>query len=232
MKKSRRMAGSVGVLAAVAVAASALIVTSVGSAAPSQAIPGRGRHRRRPLQRQGLQLSFRSRAASRREEGLRVDVSRVRVTLDGRRPPAELHELAAQQGRQLVIGVGFLLARPLGEDREEVPERRTSRSWTTPYGSVRSRRRGKPLSKNVLGLTVRDEREQLHDRLPRRARWRARGSTNTISATGGNKVPTVTIFIAAYSLRALAKKCGEGARRTTSTTRRTSSTRRSARSSR
>ena len=119
MKKSRRMAGSVGVLAAVAVAASGLIVTSVGSAAPSQAIRVAVVTRHRRPQRQGLQLPVERRPQP-REEGLQGGWPRVHHE-DGRRPPAEPHGCGAA-GLQPRDRRRLPDVRSAGEGAADVPE--------------------------------------------------------------------------------------------------------------
>jgi basic membrane protein A len=66
---------------------------------------------------------------------------------------------------------------------------------------------GKPLFRNVVGLTFEtNQNSYMIGCLAGMMAKRAGG--NTISATGGIKIPTVTIFIAAYA--AGAKKCAPG----------------------
>ena len=66
---------------------------------------------------------------------------------------------------------------------------------------------GKPMFKNVVGLTfATNENSYMIGCLAAQMAKRAGGKT--ISAIGGIKIPTVTIFIAAYA--AGAKKCGRG----------------------
>jgi basic membrane protein A len=105
------------------------------------------------------------------------------------------------------IATGFLLA----EGTATVAKRFPNAKFTIVDYSVKAapfaNAKGKPLFKNVVGLTfATNENSYMIGCLA--AQMAKRDGSNTISAVGGIKIPTVDIFIAAY--RAGARKCVPG----------------------
>ena len=166
--------------------------------------------------------SSRSRGASARRQELGGRVPR----LESRSTSDYVPNFARADPRRrgLTVATGFLLAEATstaaGRSRTQLRDRRLLRRGD-PFAGAQT---------NVLGAHVRDEREQLRDRLPRGAHGGSRRAARRSAPSAAIKIPTVDIFIAAYKAGAEGV-AGPGPRRW-STTPRTSSTRRSARSSR
>jgi basic membrane protein A len=113
----------------------------------------------------------------------------------------------ARDGADISIATGFLLA----EGTATVAKRFPRSKYTIVDYSVKAppfaNAKGKPLFKNVVGLTfATNENSYMIGCLA--AQMARRDGSNTISAVGGLKLPTVDIFIAAY--RAGARKCVPG----------------------
>ena len=205
MKKSRRMAGSVGVLAAVAVAASGLIVTSVSSAAPQQAgflagvVSDVGRFNDKGFNQLSLQgCKSGAKAASGTCRALES-----RSTADYIPNFTKLVRARAD----ISIATGFLLADGTATIAKKFRKSHFAIVDYSMHAPPFANKAGKPLFKNVVGLTfATNENSYMIGCLAAMMAKRAGG--NTISATGGIKIPTVTIFIAAYA--AGAKKCVKG----------------------
>ncbi len=205
MKKSRRMAGSVGVLAAVAVAASALIATGVSSAAPDQAgflagvVSDVGRFNDKGFN----QLSLQGCKSGARKAGGTCRAFESRSTADYLPNFTKLQ----RAGADISIATGFLLADGLATVAKKFPKGHFTIVDYSAKAAPFANKAGKPLFKNVLGLTFEtNENSYMIGCLAALMAKRAGG--NTISAVGGIKLPTVTIFIAAYA--AGAKKCVKG----------------------
>ena len=205
MKKSRRMAGSVGVLAAVAVAASGLIVTSVSSAAPQQAgflagvVSDVGRFNDKGFNQLSLQ-------------GCKSGAKAARGTcraLESRSTADYIPNFTklVRAGADISIATGFLLADGTATIAKKFRKAHFAIVDYSVHAPPFANKAGKPLFKNVTGLTfATNENSYMIGCLAAMMARRAGG--NTISATGGIKIPTVTIFIAAYA--AGAKKCVKG----------------------
>ena len=207
MKKSRRMAGSVGVLAAVAVAASGLIATGVSSAAPSQAkflagvVSDVGRFNDKGFNQLSLQ-------------GCKSGARKARGTcraLESRSTADYIPNFTklVRAGANVTVATGFLLATTTAQISNKFPKSHFAIVDYSVFAPPFFTQAGKSLSKNVLGLTfATNENSYMIGCLAALMAKRAGGKT--ISATGGIAIPTVTIFIAAYS--AGAKKCVKGTR--------------------
>ncbi len=205
MKKSRRMAGSVGVLAAVAVAASGLIVTSVSSAAPNQGrflagvVSDVGRFNDKGFN----QLSLQGCKAGAKRAGGTCRAFESRSTADYIPNFTRL----VRAGANISVATGFLLADGTATIAKKFPRSHFTIVDYSVKAPPFANKAGKPIFKNVLGLTFEtNENSYMIGCLAGLMAKRAGG--NTISATGGIKLPTVTIFIAAYA--AGAKKCAPG----------------------
>jgi basic membrane protein A and related proteins len=205
VKKSRRMAGSVGVLAAVAVAASGLIVTSVSSAAPQQAgflagvVSDVGRFNDKGFNQLSLQGC---------KQGAKAANGTCRA-LESRQTADYIPNFTklVRAGADISIATGFLLADGTATIAKKFPKSHFSIVDYSMHAPPFANKAGKPLFKNVVGLTfATNENSYMIGCLAALMAKRAGG--NTISATGGIKIPTVTIFIAAYA--AGAKKCVKG----------------------
>jgi basic membrane protein A len=195
------------VLAAVAVAASALIATGVSSAAPSQVgfmagvVSDVGRFNDKGFNQ--LSLEGCKRAARKSAGTCRAFESRS--TSDYVPNFTRLVRAHAN----ISIATGFLLADALAT----VAKRFRADHFTIVDYSAKAApfatKSGRPLFKNVLGLTfATNENSYMIGCL---AALMARDAgRKVISATGGISLPTVTIFIAAYA--AGAKKCVPGTR--------------------
>ena len=112
-----------------------------------------------------------------------------------------------RDGADISIATGFLLAEGLATVAKRFPEG----TFTIVDYSVKAppfaNAKGKPLFKNVSGLTfATNENSYMIGCLA--ALMARRDGSNVISAVGGIKIPTVDIFIAAY--RAGARKCVPG----------------------
>ena len=193
MKKSRRMAGSVGVLAAVAVAASGLVVTSVGSAAPSQAVRVAVVTDIGGLNDKGFNF-ISSVGLNRAKKDYRVE-GRVFITKTAADRLPNL-TAAAQQGYGLVIGVGFNMFDALGKVPPTFPNTRFA-GIDVPYGFVTFTSKLKSIP-NLRGLLFKEaEAGCLVGNIAALEAARL-DSTNTISGIGANKVPAIQAFLAGY----------------------------------
>jgi basic membrane protein A len=207
VKKSRRMAGSVGVLVALAATASALIATSVGSAAPSQnkflagVVSDVGRFNDKGFN----QLSLEGCKSGAKKAGGTCRALESRSTSDYLPNFTRL----VRANANISIATGFLLATSLAQVANKFKQDHFAIVDYSVFAPPFFTQAGKPLSKNVLGLTfATNENSYMIGCLAALMAKRAGG--NTISATGGIALPTVTIFIAAY--RAGAAKCVKGTR--------------------
>jgi basic membrane protein A and related proteins len=205
VKKSRRMAGSTGAIVAVAVAAAALIATSVGSAAPSQnafvagVVSDVGRFNDKGFNQLSLQGC---KSGAKKAHGT-CRALESRSTSDYLPNFARLH----RAGANISIATGFLLATTTAQVSNKFKKDHYAIVDYSVFAPPFFTKAGKPLSKNVLGLTfATNENSYMIGCLAALMAKRAGG--NTISATGGIALPTVTIFIAAYA--AGAKKCVKG----------------------
>ena len=207
MKRTRKLAGSVGVLAAVAVAASALIATGVSSAAPSQAsflagvVSDVGRFNDKGFNQLSLEGCKR---------GARKAAGQCRA-IESRQTSDYIPNFTrmVRSRANITIATGFLLSDALATVAKRFRQDHFTivdySAKAPPLGS----KSGKALYKNVLGLTfATNENSYMIGCL---AALMARDAgRKVISATGGISLPTVTIFIAAYA--AGAKKCVPGTR--------------------
>jgi basic membrane protein A len=207
VKKSRRMAGSVGVLVAVAVAASGLIATGVSSAAPSQGkflagvVSDVGRFNDKGFN----QLSLQGCKSGARKSGGTCRALESRSTADYLPNFTKLQ----RAGANISIATGFLLATTTAQVSNKFKKSHFAIVDYSVFAPPFFTQAGKALSKNVLGLTfATNENSYMIGCLAALMAKRAGGKT--ISATGGIALPTVTIFIAAYA--AGAKKCVKGTR--------------------
>jgi len=201
------MAGSTGAIVAVAVAAAALIATSVGSAAPSQntfvagVVSDVGRFNDKGFNQLSLQGC---KSGARKAHGT-CRALESRSTSDYLPNFARLH----RAGANISIATGFLLATTTAQVSNKFKKDHYAIVDYSVFAPPFFTKAGKPLSKNVLGLTfATNENSYMIGCLAALMAKRAGG--NTISATGGIALPTVTIFIAAYA--AGAKKCVRGTR--------------------
>jgi basic membrane protein A and related proteins len=193
VKKSRRMAGSVGVVAAVAVAASGLVVTSVGSAAPSQAVRVAVVTDIGGLNDKGFNF-LSSVGLNRAKKDYRVE-GRVFITKTAADRLPNL-TAAAQQGYGLVIGVGFNMFDALGKVPPTFPNTKFA-GVDVPYGFVTFISKLKSIP-NLRGLLFKEaEAGCLVGNIAALEAARL-DSTNTISGIGANKVPAIQAFLAGY----------------------------------
>ncbi|HEU0303876.1 MAG TPA: BMP family ABC transporter substrate-binding protein [Gaiellaceae bacterium] len=204
MKRSRKLAGSVGVLAAVALAASALIATGVSSAAPQATflagvVSDVGRFNDKGFN----QLSLQGCKRGAKKAGGTCRAFESRSTADYIPNFTKL----VRAGANISIATGFLLADGTATIAKKFPREHFTIVDYSAKAAPFANKKGKPLFKNVLGLTFEtNENSYMIGCLAALMAKRAGG--NTISATGGISLPTVTIFIAAYA--AGAKKCVKG----------------------
>ena len=162
--------------------------------------------RRRPLQRQGLQPE----PAHRPEDGP-GQARRARPARSSRTPQATTSRTSRRsRGRATTQSSARASCSQTRRRRSRRSSRTpSSRSRTTPCrGPPFSDKKGKLLVKNITGMTYASPSS--------RATWSAasprlmakKGGGNTISATGGVKIPPVDSFIAGY--KAGAAKCAPG----------------------
>jgi basic membrane protein A len=112
-----------------------------------------------------------------------------------------------RDGSQLSVATGFLLAEGTAAIAKRFPDSKFAIVDYSVHAPPFANKKGKPLFKNVVGLTfATNENSYMIGCLA--AQMAKRDGGNTISAVGGLSIPTVTIFIAAY--RAGAKKCVPG----------------------
>ena len=204
MNKTRKLTASIGVLAAVAVTASALIATGVSSAAPRAAflagvVSDVGRFNDKGFN----QLSLQGCKAGAKKAGGTCRAFESRSTADYIPNFVKLQ----RAGAQISVATGFLLA----DATAKMARRFGSSDFTIVDYSVHAppfaNKKGKSLFKNVVGLTFATNENSYMIGCLAALMARDDGS-KVISATGGISLPTVTIFIAAYA--AGAKKCVPG----------------------
>ena len=112
-----------------------------------------------------------------------------------------------REGADVSIATGFLLADGTATVAKRFPNSKFSIVDYSVHAPPFANAKGKPLFKNVVGLTfATNENSYMIGCLS--ALMAKRQGSKTISAVGGLSIPTVTIFIAAY--RAGAKKCVPG----------------------
>jgi len=112
-----------------------------------------------------------------------------------------------RDGSQLSVATGFLLAEGTAAIAKRFPDSKFAIVDHPVKAPPFANAKGKPLFKNVVGLTfATNENSYMIGCLA--AQMAKRDGGNTISAVGGIKIPTVDIFIAAY--RAGAKRCVPG----------------------
>jgi basic membrane protein A and related proteins len=112
-----------------------------------------------------------------------------------------------RDGSDINIATGFLLANGTATVAKKFPTSKFAIVDYSVHGAPFANKKGKPLFKNVVGLTFQtNQNSYMIGCLA--ALMAKRGGGNTISAVGGIKIPTVDIFIAAY--RAGAARCVKG----------------------
>jgi basic membrane protein A len=194
--KRRKVSGSIAALAAVGIAASVLVASGSGQAAPQAIrvavvtdIGGINDKGFNSLSNVGLQ---------RAKKQLKGVTGRVFITQTAADRLPNL-TTAAQQGYGLVIGVGFLMFDPLGKVPPQFPDTKFA-GIDVPYGFVVSTAKLKSIP-NLRGLLFKEaEAGCLVGNIAalEAARLQAAGKPNTISAVGANKVPAIVAFIAGY----------------------------------
>jgi basic membrane protein A len=113
----------------------------------------------------------------------------------------------ARQHYDAIVGAGFLLANEEATVAKKFPGSQFAITDYTVHIPPFSDKKGKLLVKNITGITFKSEQQSyLVGCLS--ALMAKRGGGNTISATGGVKIPPVDAFIAGY--RAGAAKCVPG----------------------
>jgi basic membrane protein A len=201
VKKHRLSA--IGVLLVIA-AATALIVSSAGSAKSDQAflvgvVSDVGRFNDKGFN----QLSL---------KGCKSGAKKAKGTcraLESRQTSDYVPNFTrlVRDGSQLSVATGFLLAEGTAAIAKRFPDSKFAIVDYSVHAPPFANKKGKPLFKNVVGLTfATNENSYMIGCLA--AQMAKRDGGNTISAVGGLSIPTVTIFIAAY--RAGAKKCVPG----------------------
>ncbi len=114
-----------------------------------------------------------------------------------------------RDGADISVATGFLLADGTAKMAKRFPKSNFAIVDYSVKASPFANNKGKPLYKNVVGLTfATNQNSYMIGCLAAQMAKRAGG--NVISAVGGIKIPTVDIFIAAY--RAGAAKCVKGTR--------------------
>ena len=112
-----------------------------------------------------------------------------------------------RDGADIMVATGFLLADGTATVAKRFPNSRFAIVDYSAKAAPFATPKGKPLFKNVVGLTfATNENSYMIGCLA--AQMARRDGGNVISAVGGIKIPTVDIFIAAY--RAGARKCVPG----------------------
>jgi basic membrane protein A len=107
----------------------------------------------------------------------------------------------------IMVATGFLLANGTATVAKRFPQSKFTIVDYSVKAPPFANAKGKPLFKNVVGLTfATNENSYMIGCLA--AQMARRDGSNVISAVGGIKLPTVDIFIAAY--RAGARKCVPG----------------------
>ena len=204
MKKNRKLTVSAGVLAAVAVAATALIATGISSAAPNAGfiagvVSDVGRFNDKGFN----QLSLQGCKSGAKKAGGSCRAYESRSTSDYIPNFAKLH----RDGADISVATGFLLADATALIAKKYPNDKYAIVDYSVHAPPFANKAGKPLFKNVVGLTfATNENSYMIGCLSALMAKKAGGKT--ISAVGGIPLPTVNIFIAAY--RAGATKCVPG----------------------
>jgi basic membrane protein A and related proteins len=202
--KNRKLTASAGLVAAVAVAATALIATGIGSAAPKAGflagvVSDVGRFNDKGFN----QLSLQGCITGAKQAGGKCRAYESRSTSDYVPNFAKLH----RDGANISIATGFLLADGTATVAKKFPKDHYAIVDYSVHAAPFANKKGKPVFKNVVGLTfATNENSYMIGCLAALMAKKAGG--NTISATGGINIPTVSIFIAAY--RAGATKCVKG----------------------
>ena len=112
-----------------------------------------------------------------------------------------------RDGADIMVATGFLLAEGTATVAKRFPDSKFAIVDYSVHAAPFANKKGKPLFKNVVGLTfATNQNSYMIGCLA--AQVAKRDGGNTISAVGGLSIPTVTIFIAAY--RAGAKRCVPG----------------------
>jgi basic membrane protein A and related proteins len=113
----------------------------------------------------------------------------------------------SRDGADIMVATGFLLAEGTATVAKRFPNSRFSIVDYSVRAAPFANARGRPLFRNVVGLTfATNENSFMIGCLA--AQMARRDGSNIISAVGGIKIPTVDIFIAAY--RAGARRCVPG----------------------
>jgi basic membrane protein A and related proteins len=187
------------------VAATALIVSAAGSASSSQdpflagVVSDVGRFNDKGFN----QLSLKGCKSGARKAGGTCRALESRSTGDYVPNFARLQRDEAD----ISVATGFLLADGTAAVAKRFPEAKFAIVDYTVKAAPFANKKGKPLFKNVVGLTfATNQNSYMIGCLA--ALMAKRDGGNTISAVGGISIPTVTIFIAAY--RAGASKCVRG----------------------
>ena len=207
MKRTRKLAGSAGVLVAVAVAASGLIATSVSSAAPQQqagflagVVSDVGRFNDKGFNQLSLQGC---------KQGAKAVANGTCRAFESRSTADYIPNFTklVRAGADISIATGFLLADATATIAKKFRKSHFTIVDYSVHAPPFANKAGKPLFKNVVGLTFATNENSYMIGCLAALMARDAGS-RVISATGGIKIPTVTIFIAAYA--AGAKKCVKG----------------------
>jgi basic membrane protein A and related proteins len=112
-----------------------------------------------------------------------------------------------RDGSDINVATGFLLAEGTATVAKRFPDSKFAIVDYSVKGAPFANKKGKPLFKNVVGLTfATNQNSYMIGCLA--ALMARRDGGNTISAVGGLSIPTVNIFIAAY--RAGANRCVRG----------------------
>jgi basic membrane protein A len=112
-----------------------------------------------------------------------------------------------RDGADIMVATGFLLSEGTATVAKRFPDSKFAIVDYSAKAAPFANAKGKNLVKNVVGLTfATNENSYMIGCLA--AQMARREGGNTISAVGGLSIPTVTIFIAAYS--AGAKRCVAG----------------------
>ncbi|HXG75613.1 MAG TPA: BMP family ABC transporter substrate-binding protein [Gaiellaceae bacterium] len=195
---------AIGAVLALA-AAAALIVSAAGSASPAQdrflagVVSDVGRFNDKGFN----QLSLKGCKSGAKKAGGTCRALESRSTSDYVPNFARL----IRDGADIAIATGFLLANGTATVAKRFPDGKFAIVDYTIHAPPFANNKGKPLFKNVVGLTfATNENSYMIGCLA--AQMAKRDGGNTISAVGGIKIPTVDIFIAAY--RAGAKRCVPG----------------------
>ena len=150
MKRTRKLAGSAGVLVAVAVAASALIVTSVSSAAPgrprfwSAVVSDVGRFNDKGFNQLSL-LGC--------KQGAKAGGVEIARSSHAQPPTTSPTSRSREGGHDISIATGFLLADGTATIAKKFPKSHFAIVDYSVHAPPFANKAGKPLFKNVVGLT-------------------------------------------------------------------------------